>query len=132
MKVRKDLPIHYRYDDYASVEGLEVRVSEFYPIGETECFYVVVDGFGKHCLDIGHIGNIKERRVSKNALRSYCYSSIDDALYSYKKRKEAQVRHNKFALAKANAALNKLSEIKKGETSFDCGRPAYWDSIVFD
>ena len=42
-EIRKDLPIHYRYNDCVHEEGLNITVSKFYPTRETPCFYFVVD-----------------------------------------------------------------------------------------
>lgn len=132
MEIKKDLPIHYRYEDCATEDGLTIEVRKFYPVGETNCFYLVISDYDKTCLSFGNDRHIKPRKVSKNALRSYCHSSMDKALYSYKKRKESQIRHNEFALSKGKAALNKLHDVKIGVESFDCGRPDYWDQLNFD
>ena len=132
MEIQKDLPMHYRYEDCAHEDGLTIEVRKFYPVGETRCFYLVINEWQKHSLSIGHNKKPKVRRVSKNASRSYCHSSMDKALYSYKKRKQSQIGHNEFALAKAKAALNRLEGVKSGLDSFDAGRPDYWDQLNFD
>lgn len=133
MEIQKDLPIHYRYDDYAHEQGLVIKVTKFFPIRETKCCYFVISEHS-FVLNQKHFiwPNPRVRKVLKGALRGYCHPSMEAALYSYKKRKEAQIRHNEFALAKAEQALKSLSGIKEGFNKLDAGRPDYWDQLVFD
>lgn len=122
----KDLPVHYRYEDYITYEGVEIRLNKFYAVRETPCFYFVIDEWAKV------LSNPRQRRVSKDSLRRHCYPCKDQALHSYKMRKKSQIRHNELALAKANAALNALNDITEGFDSLTTERPDCWDSIIFD
>jgi len=126
MEIRKDLPVHYRYDDYALASGLEIRVNKFYPVRETKCCYFVISKWQQV------LNNPRQRRVLKGALRGYCHPTMEAALYSYKKRKEAQIRHNEFALAKASRALAALKDVKSGFDKVFAGRPDYWDQLDFE
>jgi len=132
MEIQKDLPTHYRYDDYAHKDGVEIKVTKFFPIRETKCCYFVICERDYISEKDFIYPNPRIRRVMKGALRGYCHPTIDSALYSYKKRKESQIGHNEFALAKAKAALNRLAGVKSGLDSFDAGRPDYWDQLNFD
>lgn len=103
------LPIHYRYNDCAYLNGLEIKITKYYPVRETKCCYFVIDEWAKHLIKIGGDRlKSRQRRVLKNSLRRYCYPTKDEALHSFKMRKEAQVRHCEFSLAKAKQALLKL------------------------
>ena len=128
----KDMPVHYRYDDHMLEGGVEVRVSEFYPIRETPCFYMVVSEWQKFALSVQPNRKVKPKRVSKNSLRRYCYPTKAEALKSYKKRKLAQIGHAELALAKANQALAAINENTQEFDTLDCGRPDYWDCLNFD
>lgn len=132
MEIRKDLPIHYRYNDYAHESGLEIKVSKFFPVRETKCCYFVISEHDYISERDFIYPNPRVRKVLKGALRGHCHTSMDTALHSYKKRKEAQIRHNEFALAKAKQALTALSVIREGFNSLSAGRPAYWDQLVFE
>ncbi len=126
-ELHNGLPIHYRYDDYAYENGLEIKVSKFYPTRETEHCYFVINEWEKHLIKIGGDRlKARQRRVLKNSLRRYCYPTKDEALHSYKKRKEAQIRHCEFSLAKAKQALLKLESEPKDTDCFFAGRPDYW------
>lgn len=128
----KEFPTHYRYDDYAHEDGVEVRVREFYPIRETPCFYIIVDEFEKHMMNMQTGREPRTKRVSKDGLRRSCYPSKEQALKSFKARKRSQIGHNEFALAKARQALFAVEAEKDEFDKLECGRPDYWDSLNFD
>ncbi len=132
-ELNKGMPVHYRYNDHVTEEGLDIRVTKFYPVRETRCFYFVVDEWQNKTW----VNNKRERRVSKDSLRRYCYPTRKEALHSYKKRKQSQIWHAEFALAKAEASINKLQSMEKclGEKEFDivsAGRPEFWNTLNFD
>lgn len=132
-EILKNLPIHYRYNDCVHEKGLNITISRFYPVRETRCFYFVVNEYDAKAW----VTNPKERRVSKDALRRYCYPTKKEALHSFKMRKKSQIWHAEFALAKASASLITLQDREKqlGEKDFDdisAGRPDYWDTLNFD
>jgi hypothetical protein len=132
MNKAKKLPVHYRYDDYMLEGGVGIRVRKFYPLRETPCFYMVVNEFENKMLKITKGRSPKTKRVSKNGVRRYCYPSKEQALHSYKKRKLSQIRHAELSLAKANQALFALKDLNNDFDNLDCGRPDYWDNLIFD
>lgn len=133
MEIQKDSPTHYRYNDYAHEAGLEIKVTRFFPVRETKCCYFVISEHEiVHNLKNFIHPNPRVRKVLKGALRGYCHPTMEDALYSYKKRKEAQIGHNEFALAKANRSLAALEGVDSGFNKLSAGRPDYWDQLNFD
>ena len=122
------MPVHYRYNDSVHEEGLNIKVSRFYPIRETKCFYFVVEEWQNKSWITTKI----EKRVSKDSLRRYCYPTKKEALHSYKMRKNSQIWHAEFAIAKAQAAILKLESTDKEFDNVSAGRPAYWDCLTFD
>lgn len=132
----KDWPVHYRYSDYSFAEGVEVKVSKFYPIRETPCFYIVIDEFEKHMKKVSNGREPRTRRVSKDGLRRYCYPTKQEALNSFKARKRSQISHCQLAFATATQALKGLATPSEtpGEIQ-DCikvGRPDYFDNLFFE
>jgi len=123
-----DMPIHYRYEDYATESGLEIKVSKFYPVRETRCFYFVTNEWENE----SWIKNPSQRRVSKDSMRRYCYPTKKEALHSYKMRKRSQIQHAEFALAKAERALSKLEHTDREFDNLFAGRPDYWDGLNFN
>lgn len=108
-----NLPVHYRYKDAVDHTGLLLVEETFYPIRETECFYFILPEWQFNQYKLGN-GNYEKRakRVSKNGVRRKCYPSKEQALESYKIRKNKQLWHAKNAINVATLAIGKLSEIK--------------------
>ena len=136
-ELNKEMPVHYRYDDCMLEDGVEVRVRKLYPVRETPCFYMVIDEFENHMKNVTTSRKLKTKRVSKDGLRRHCYPTKEQALNSYKKRKLSQIGHAELAIAKATQVLkalesNKLTLENKGFDTLDCGRPDYWDNLIFD
>jgi len=127
-----DLPIHYRYDDYISEDGIEVRVRRLYPVRETPCFYMVIDHWSMLIQKRNPDRIPKTRRVSKDSMRRFCYPTKKEALHSYKKRKLSQIGHAEFAMVKAKSAYGAIKDLTEDFDVIDCGRPDYWDSLNFD
>jgi len=132
----KDWPIHYRYSDYSFSDGIEVKVSKFYPIRETTCFYIVIDELERQMQKITKERKPRTRRVSKNGLRRYCYPTKQEAINSYKARKRSQIRHCELALETAKQAIKGLETPSETPGYIqDCikvGRPDYFDNLVFE
>ena len=118
-----NLPIHYRYDDYA----FEIRVTKFYPSRETKHCYFVVDEWNKYLIDMISKGGGREmlkkveRRVLKNSVRRYCYPTKSEALNSFKMRKISQIKHAEFSLSKAKIALRNLEDVTDNFDSIRLG-----------
>ena len=132
MKDENDFPVHYRYDDYMLEEGVEIRVRKFYPVRETPCFYMCVDEFEKHMMNVTTGRKPRTKRVSKDGLRRYCYPTKEQALHSFKKRKLSQIGHAELAIAKAQQAYSAIQSKDSIEDNLNCGRPDYWDNLHFD
>lgn len=131
-ELNKGMPVHYRYDDYMLEEGVEVRVSKFYPVRETPCFYMVINEFENQMKSVTTGRELRTKRVSKDGLRRYCYPTKEQALHSYKKRKLSQIGHAELAIAKAKQAYTAVQDLTNGFDKLDCGRPDYWDNLNFD
>jgi len=132
IELTNGFPVHYRYDDYMYKDGVEVKVSKFYPIRETRCFYLVINQFENNLKDITKGRELRTKRVSKDGVRRYCYPTKQEALHSYKKRKLAQIGHAELAMAKAQQVLFAIKDKVDDFDNLDCGRPDYWDNINFE
>ena len=127
MEINKNLPTHYRYNTHESEDGVTIRVSKFYPVRETECFYYVV---GQNQLLKGETRTYskepKLRRVGKNCLRGYCFPSKKLALKSFKARQNSRIWHAKYSLSVANQSLLVLDKIEPGAYDhLDVGMPEF-------
>lgn len=109
-------PVHYRYKDGVSPQGLLLIEQTFYPIKETPCFYFVLPewSYNLYMRGIGDYGK-QARRVSKNGVRRYCYPSREQAFESYKIRKNKQLWHAQNAINVATLAVNSLKGINTPE-----------------
>lgn len=112
MSDSKELPVHYRYDDYCYEHGLEIRTTKLYPSRETKCCYFVVHEFDRCLIDRGG-EQLKraEKRVLKNSVRRYCYPTKSEALRSFKARKSSQIKHAELSLSRAKLSLSKLEDV---------------------
>ena len=129
--IDKNLPVHYRYDSYPSKEGVTIKVSKFYPVRETSCFYLVV---GQEQVITGttrtYSENPKLRRVSKNAFTGYCAPTKERALESFKARQNSRVWHAQYSLAIANQALLVLDKIDPGDfDDLNVGVPEFFQDV---
>ena len=139
------LPILYRFYEDTSSDGVNICIQKFYAIRETKCFYFVVDGFEKSCLEVDKNYDCKARKVGKNAARSYCHTSKEAALTSFVIRKRAQVKHAKLAIATSEQISNffsdsngsidpekvkEMSKRDKGRGIF-CGKPDYYNQLTW-
>lgn len=131
MEINKNLPTHYRYNNYGSEEGVKVRVSKFYPVRETECFYYVVGE--NQLLQNGthtYSKNPKLRRVGKNSLKGYCFPTKKQALESFKARQNSRVWHANYSLAIAEQSLLVLGNIDPGDfDELDVGLPEFLKEV---
>ncbi len=127
MKIDKTLPVHYRYDSYASSEGVKIKLSRYYPVRETECFYFVIEEWQ------ALINDPKQKRVGKNSLRKYCYPTMKDALESFKARQNSRIWHANYSLAMANQSLLVLENTEVGEfEELKVGLPEFLQDLHWD
>lgn len=136
-----DFPIHYRYKDAVSGDGLLLVEERFYPIRETKCFYFVLNDWQYRMYKAGQ-GSYKKmaKRVSKNGRVRKCYPTQKLAMHSYLERKRKQIWHAEDALNRARFALSVLdknSEYDKlDDTFYDrcklIGKPEFINEYVFD
>lgn len=94
----------YRFENYGST----VMVIEYELIKETPCGYWILDKARE-----------KNRWVSKTAKKRYAYPTVNQALWSFYKRKEKQISilTGKLETAKiaAKRAAARLKELKNAE-----------------
>jgi len=103
-KVRKDLPVHYRYmDRHYERCNLSLELEEWLPVHETKCTYLVVPRWSIY--GDGMVRYSKPKRVLKTSNKRYCYPSKERAFESFIIRKEWQIKHAKRSLARATKAL---------------------------
>lgn len=82
---------HYRLVDQRESEGVTVRLVVFRVIKETPKGYWVASQYAPCGLSLGGMRKRKFAKwVSKSSRKRYCYPSIEEAIRSFKLRKEAQ------------------------------------------
>ena len=131
MEIDKNLPTHYRYSNYGSEDGVTVKLSRFYPIRETECFYYVVsentliqDGSRTYS------ENPKLTKIGKDSLRGYCHITKERALKSFKVRQNHRIWHANYSLAIAEQSLLVLDQIEAGDFDYlDVGKPEFFNDV---
>ena len=105
----------YRVIDEACPTGLIVKVKKYAVVGETErCFYVIAEDSVRYACKPNDEAWIKRnrRRVLKcQGGRRFCYLDLQDALKSYQRRKEWQLKHARLAVAKASAGNKVLKKL---------------------
>lgn len=106
-------PIHYRISEVLDPTGLLIKAIEYTPIKETECGYWVVSQYAPSWLSPDELRKRKFAKwVSKNSAKRYCYPSIEDAIKSFKRRKEVQASKLRLQLEQADLAIEKFAEYK--------------------
>lgn len=107
-------PIHYRYRDILSAEGILIIEDSFRVIKETECGYWVQIANGtRPDLTEEMISRMTAkatrpcnvRWVSKDSSRRYCYPSKADAMEAFRHRKLSQLAHARSSIAKAEQSI---------------------------
>lgn len=118
----KDIP-HYRLKDRLEPDGVVVRLEVFRVIKETPQGYWVVS---EYCANWLTPDELRKRRfakwVSKTSHKRYCYPSIEEAIRSFKRRKEVQESRIRLQLEQAELAANQagaldgatFSELREG------------------
>lgn len=105
-------PTHYRIHDVLYEEGLHLRAQAFDVRKETpEGYWVVSHSYVPSWMDFAALRKHGYLRwVSKTSERRYCYPTLEEALHSFKRRKERQVIHARASLEKAEKALAGLEQ----------------------
>lgn len=122
-----DKPEHYRYTDVLNEGGLHIVEQTFRVLRATTYGYWIQPTHGS-APDLSEDDidfRIRKasrpfnvRWVSLDSSRRYCYPTRAEAMHSYHRRKEAQIRHAETALAKARLGLKVSGEILSVGSSY--------------
>ncbi len=106
-------PIHYRICEVLDPTGLLIKAVEYTPIKETECGYWVVSQYEPNWLSPDELRKRKFAKwVSKTSAKRLCYPNIEEAIQSFKRRKEVQASRLRLQLEQADLAIEKFDEYK--------------------
>lgn len=121
---RSDLgPDHYRLNDRLEPEGVIVRLEVFRVIKETPQGYWVAPRNRAYWMAPEELIKRKFARwVSKTSTKRYCYPSLEDAIRSFRRRKEVQESRIRLQLEQAELAASQsgvldgatFSELREG------------------
>lgn len=101
-------PDHFRYIDEIDPKGLIITCQRYVVVRESECCYwIALPSYESLALASIAKGLTPKyaKRVLKDSHRRFAYPDKADALRSYKKRKEWQIRHAQLAMERAQAAI---------------------------
>lgn len=116
-------PDHYRLNDRLKPDGVVVRLEVFRVIKETPQGYWVASQYTGSWYEPAELINRKFARwVSKASAKRYCYPTLEEAIRSFKRRKEVQESKLRVQLEQAELAANQaglldsatLSELAEG------------------
>lgn len=107
MKIENQVgPIHYRIREYLEPEGVFIRAETFKSVKETPHGFWVVSQYAPTWLSADELRKRKFAKwVSKDSRKRHCYPDINDALKSFKRRKEVQVSRLRLQLEQAELAV---------------------------
>lgn len=115
---QQNLPKHYRVYDQHTYNGIEICLETWYAFKETIEGYWIISEYAygySYYQDYKEIKWLKEtkqvRWVSKNSRRRYCYPTLDEALQSFKIRKQRQNDILKLQLEKSTMIVENLDNI---------------------
>ena len=108
-----DMPTHYRIVERLEPDGVEVRVEKWNPIKETPQGYWVVSQYAPSWLSADELRKRKFAKwVSKTSHKRKCYPTIEQAIDSYRRRKQMQVSRLRYQIEQAEVALAWATETK--------------------
>ena len=106
-------PQHYRVVEVLDPEGLLIQVVEYNPIKETPQGYWAMSRYAPTWLSVEELRKRKFAKwVSKTSTKRLCYPDINDAIKSFKRRKEVQASRLRLQLEQAELAVEKFAEYK--------------------
>lgn len=104
----KNWPDHYRYFDEIDPKGLVITCQRYVVVRESErCYWLAISSYESLALASIAKGVTPKyaKRVLKDSHRRFAYPDKAEALRSYKKRKEWQMRHAQLSMERAQAAI---------------------------
>lgn len=108
-------PDHYRYVDDIGPKGVTIVCEKWLVCGETpQCWYVIPESRSYLMSTSFYAESLKKtrKRILKYAGgKKFCYPTRDEALRSYRIRKQWQLRHTEHAYQRAKTALAELTRI---------------------
>lgn len=113
---QQNLPKHYRVYDQHTYNGIEICLETWYAFKETlEGYWIVSEyayNYYQDCKEIKWLKETKQVRwVNKTSRRRYCYPTLDEALQSFKIRKQRQNDILKLQLEKSTMVVENLDNI---------------------
>ena len=103
------LPTHYRVVDVLYEDGVTVRLEQWEAVRETAEGYWVKSQYAPEWLDFDGLKRGKYLKwVSKSSVKRHCCPTIDEAMRSFKRRKEMQVRRLRLQLEQAELVVSKF------------------------
>lgn len=131
-------PVHYRIREYLEPEGVFVRAETFKPIKETPHGFWVVSQYAPTWLSVEELRKRKFAKwVSKDSRKRHCYPDINDAIKSFKRRKEVQASRLRLQLEQAELAVEKFAvyenaTVEELKTSINIGEIPSASGLVWD
>lgn len=145
--MEKKGPDHYRFVELYDQDGVFIHRRTFCVIGETpQCYWVVPEHNFKvaNAYGRGKEAYLKRYRklVLKGARARWCNADMQEAFYSYVRRKRMHVSNAKLSVAVAEQAYAKAKDVydnhkhlidtigvANGGQGLDCGIPEYFGSL---
>ena len=129
------LPTHYRVVDVLYEEGVTVRLEQWEAVRETPEGYWVKSQYAPQWMDFDRLKRGKYLKwVSKSSVRRHCYPSIEEAMRSFKRRKEMQESRLRLQLEQAQLILSQFDniELSDSEKTHELGHTESSANLVWD
>lgn len=118
--------ILYRIEDHHDPKGLAVRVRKFKVIGETDCYFYVLDQDSIYCEMWDRLTPEQQKKARRRVIKHqhpggkfHCYLDIERALASYYARKSRQASYAELNAQKAIAGMAMYNQLKKSPALLD-------------
>lgn len=100
----------YRYYDLHDRFGTHIDLSTYVLLRETNCGYWIIHNCYKNNSDI--VKEKHKRWIPRSSKKRFAYPTKHEALNSFKKRKEMQIKWAKHNEIRATAALSRIPELE--------------------
>ena len=136
---------YYRFRDILAEDGVKIVVEVFNALKETPQGYWVLK---KGAPNWNGISTKYQRKagvlkwISNTSRKKYCYPTVEDALFSFKKRKEAQASKLKVKLDQAEKVISSFDNFKDLPVDdfswsypydgYNCGKIDAHENLIWD
>lgn len=115
------LPTHYRVTDFLDEKGVTVRLEQWNPVRETPAGYWVKSQYAPVWMEFPQLKRGKYLKwVGKSSRRRHCYPTIEEAISSFKRRKEVQESRLRLQIEQAQLILSSMSKIDLSDSNKTC------------